>query len=277
MSSLEGVVALVTGAARGQGRSHAVSLAAAGADIIAVDSCRPIATVPYPLPEPADLDETVDLVRKEGQRAIAGVVDIRDLALMEQFMTESVAALGGRLDVVCANAGISTPNPTLTMSEEVWQATLDVNLTGAWKTCRAAVPHIIAGGRGGTVLLTSSAATTITSANIAHYTASKFGLVGLMRVLAKELAPHRIRVNTLHPTGVETPMIINEPMYRLFRPDLDAPTREDFEESARTHNALGVPWVQPEDVSNAVVYLASHSGRFITGTEFRIDAGGPLA
>jgi (+)-trans-carveol dehydrogenase len=178
---------------------------------------------------------------------------------------------------VCANAGISTPSPTLTMAEDVWQETIDVNLTGVWKTCRAAVPHLIDGGRGGAVLITSSAATRVTSANIAHYTASKFGLVGLMRVLAKELAPQGIRVNTVHPTGVDTPMIMNEPMYRLFRPDLDEPTRDDFEASARSHNALGVPWLQPEDVSSAVVYLASDSGRYITGTEFHIDAGGPLA
>jgi len=277
MRSLAGTVALVTGAARGQGRSHAVALAAAGADVIAVDSCAAMTSVPYPMPDPADLDDTADLVRKQGRRAVAGVVDVRDLEALDEFVAVAVAELGGRLDTVCANAGISTPSPTLTMSELVWQETIDVNLTGAWKTCSAAVPHIIAGGRGGTVLLTSSAATTMTSANIAHYTASKCGLVGLMRVLAKELAPHRIRVNTLHPTGVETPMIINEPMYRLFRPDLAAPTRADFEESARTHNALGVPWVQPEDVSEAVVYLASDSGRYITGTEFRIDAGGPLA
>lgn len=275
MSSLEGTVALVTGAARGQGRSHAIALATAGADVIGVDVCGPMATVPYPLPQPADLDETADLVRRNGRRAVVGVIDVRDLPALEAFVADAVATLG-RLDTVCANAGISTPSPTLTMAEDVWQETIDVNLTGVWKTCRVAVPHLIAGGRGGAVLITSSAATTMASANIAHYTASKCGLVGLMRVLAKELAPQGVRVNTLHPTGVETPMIMNEPMYRLFRPDLDEPTRDDFEAAARSHNALGVPWVQPEDVSAAVVYLASDSGRYITGTEFRIDAGGPL-
>jgi SDR family mycofactocin-dependent oxidoreductase len=276
MTRLDGAVALVTGAARGQGRSHAVTLAAEGADVIALDLCAPLPTEPYPLPEPAELEETAELVRKHGRRAVVGTIDVRDLAAMESFVAAAVGELG-RLDVVCANAGISTPNPTLAMSEQVWQETIDVNLTGAWKTCRAAVPHVIAGGRGGAVLITSSAATTMTSANIAHYTAAKYGLVGLMRVLAKELAPHRIRVNTLHPTGVETPMIMNEPMYRLFRPDLDEPGEADFEASARSHNALGVPWIQPEDVSRAVIYLASEDGRYITGTEFRIDAGGSLA
>jgi (+)-trans-carveol dehydrogenase len=127
------------------------------------------------------------------------------------------------------------------------------------------------------VIITSSSATAMISRNIAHYTASKHGLIGFMRVLAKELAPHRIRVNTLHPTGVTTPMILNEPMYRLFRPDLADPTREDFETQARSHHALGVPAVEPEDVSAAVIYLAAPSGRYVTGTTFMLDAGGPLA
>jgi SDR family mycofactocin-dependent oxidoreductase len=269
-------VALVTGAARGQGRSHALALAAEGASVIALDACAPIATVPYPLPEKEDLEDTAERVRALGAQVIHGVVDVRDLAGMERFVSDAVASLG-RLDIVCANAGISTPSPTLTMTEEAWQTTIDVNLTGVWKTCRATVPHIIAGGRGGSVIITSSSATAMTSRNIAHYTASKHGLIGFMRVLAKELAPDRIRVNTLHPTGVRTPMIFNEPMYRLFRPDLDNPGREDFESAARSHHALGVSSVEPEDVSAAVLYLASASGRYVTGSTFMLDAGGPLA
>lgn len=273
---LAGQVAVVTGAARGQGRSHALALAAQGASIIALDSCSPIATVPYPLPSKADLTETAEAVEALGGQVIYGVVDVRDLAGMEEFVADAVAGLG-RLDIVCANAGISTPAPTLQMTEEMWQTTIDINLTGAWKTCRATVPHIVAGGRGGAVIITSSAATTMISGNIAHYTAAKHGLIGFMRVLAKELAPHRIRVNTLHPTGVRTPMIFNEPMYRLFRPDLDNPGQEDFESSARTHHALGVSSVEPEDVSSAVIYLASAAGRYVTGTTFMLDAGGTLA
>jgi (+)-trans-carveol dehydrogenase len=273
---LAGQVAVVTGAARGQGRAHALALAAEGASIIALDACAPIATVPYPLPTKADLEETAEHVEAAGGRVIYGVVDVRDLDEMARFVADAVTSLG-RLDIVCANAGISTPSPTLSMTEETWQTTIDINLTGVWKTCRATVPHIVAGGRGGAVIITSSAATSMISANIAHYTAAKHGLIGLMRVLAKELAPHRIRVNTLHPTGVRTPMIFNEPMYRLFRPDLDNPGREDFESAARTHNALGVSCVEPEDVSAAVVYLASAAGRYVTGTTFMLDAGGPLA
>jgi (+)-trans-carveol dehydrogenase len=273
---LEGQVAVVTGAARGQGRSHALALGAAGASVIALDACSPIATVPYPLSSKEDLEETAEQVRALGVQVIHGAVDVRDLSGLEQFIGDAVSNLG-RLDIVCANAGISTPSPTLTMTEETWQTTIDINLTGVWKTCRATVPHIIAGGEGGSVIITSSAATTMTSGNIAHYTASKHGLIGFMRVLAKELAPHRIRVNTIHPTGVRTPMILNEPMYRLFRPDLDNPGREDFESSARTHHALGVSFVDPEDVSAAVIYLASPSGRYVTGSTFMLDAGGPLA
>jgi len=273
---LAGQVAVVTGAARGQGRGHALALAREGASVIALDACAPIATVPYPLSTKADLEDTARQVEELGGRVVHGVVDVRDLAEMEQFVLDAVADLG-RLDIVCANAGISTPSPTLEMTEETWQTTIDINLTGVWKTCKATVPHIIAGHRGGSVIITSSSATAMISQNIAHYTASKHGLIGFMRVLAKELAPHRIRVNTLHPTGVATPMIYNEPMYRLFRPDLEDPTREDFESAARSHHALGVPAVEPEDVSAAVVYLAAPSGRYVTGSTFMLDAGGLLA
>jgi SDR family mycofactocin-dependent oxidoreductase len=273
---LAGQVALVTGAARGQGRSHALALAREGASIIALDACAPIATVPYPLPTKADLEATANQVEELGSRVVHGVVDVRDLAEMDQFTRDAVADLG-RLDIVCANAGISTPSSTLEMTEETWQTTIDINLTGVWKTCKAAVPHIVAGNRGGSVIITSSSATSMISQNIAHYTAAKHGLIGFMRVLAKELAPYRIRVNTLHPTGVNTPMILNEPMYRLFRPDLADPSREDFEASARSHHALGVSAVEPEDVSAAVIYLAAPSGRYVTGSTFMLDAGGSLA
>jgi len=273
---LAGQVAVVTGAARGQGRSHALALAREGASIIALDACAPIATVPYPLSAKADLETTAEQVEALGSRVVHGVIDVRDLAEMDQFIRDAVADLG-RLDIVCANAGISTPSPTLEMTEETWQTTIDINLTGVWKTCKATVPHIVAGNRGGSVIITSSSATAMISRNIAHYTASKHGLIGFMRVLAKELAPYRIRVNTLHPTGVNTPMILNEPMYRLFRPDLADPTREDFEASARSHHALGVSAVEPEDVSAAVIYLAGPSGRYVTGSTFMLDAGGPLA
>jgi (+)-trans-carveol dehydrogenase len=275
VSSLAGKVACITGAARGQGRSHAVALAAEGVAIIGVDSCSQVETAPYPMATEDDLAQTVAEVESVGGTMTAVVADVRDDEGLRKAVEAAVGELG-RLDIVCANAGISTPAPTLTMDEQVWQDTIDINLTGVWKTCRATVPHIIEGGRGGSVIITSSAATEMVSANIAHYSATKAGLVGLMRVLAKELAPHGIRVNTIHPSGVKTPMILNEPMYRLFRPDLPHPSREDFEESARSHNAMGVFALDPEDVSAAVLYLASDSGRYITGATHYIDAGGQL-
>lgn len=275
MGQLDGQVVFVTGAARGQGRSHAVRLAQEGADIIAVDVCRQVETVPYPTATPDDLAETERQVKALGRRIVAKEVDVRDLAALKETVDAAVAELG-RLDIVLANAGISVPAPTLEMSEETWSTMIDVNLTGVWKTCAAAVPHILAGGRGGSVVITSSLAALKANANTAHYSAAKAGLVGLMRVLAVELAPQKIRVNTIHPTTVATDMILNGPTYELFRPDLDAPTRADFEEAALTLNALPVPALESIDISNAVLYLVGDSGRYITGTTHTVDAGGQL-
>jgi len=275
MGRLDGQVAFITGAARGQGRSHAVELAREGADIIAVDVCAPVETVPYPLPTRADLDETVRLVEALDRRIVAAEADVRDLAALSAAVERGVTELG-RLDIVVANAGISVPAPTLDMSEETWKTMLDVNLTGVWKSLKASVPHIIEGGRGGAVVITSSVSAMLAYANTAHYAAAKAGGVALMRVLAKELAPHRIRVNTLHPTTVATPMILNEPSYRLFRPDLEHPTAEDFEVAALTLNALPVAMTESIDLSRAVLYLVSEDGRYVTGTTHVVDAGACL-
>ncbi|MFC3960803.1 mycofactocin-coupled SDR family oxidoreductase [Nocardia jiangsuensis] len=275
MSSFTGQVALITGAARGQGRNHALRLAEQGADIIAIDICRPIDTVVYPTATPDDLAETVRLVEATGRRILAFEADIRDLAALRQAADAGVAELG-RLDIVIANAGISSMAPTLEMSDEMWTTMVDINLTGQWRTVRAAVPHIVAGGRGGSVVLVSSLAAQATNENMAHYSAAKSGLVGLMRVLAKELAPQSIRVNTVHPTTVATDMIRNDATYRLFRPDLEAPTRADFEEAARTLNKLPVAALESEDITNAVLYLVGESGRYVTGTQHIVDAGGRL-
>ncbi|OHV34777.1 3-ketoacyl-ACP reductase [Pseudofrankia sp. EUN1h] len=267
-----GKVALITGAARGQGRAHAVRLAQEGADIIALDACAPMTTVPYPLAGEAELAETAALVEALGRRVVARRADVRDLAAVTAAVDEGVAELG-RLDIVCANAGVNTPAPMMEMTEEIWTEIIDVDLSGAWRTCRAAIPHLIAGGRGGAIILTSSAAGLKAYANIAHYTAAKHGVVGLMKTLAQELAPHRIRVTTVNPTQVDTPMIMNEPMYRLFCPDVDNPTRADFAPVSQAMNALPIPWVEPEDVSNAVLFLASDEARYITGIALPVDAG----
>jgi SDR family mycofactocin-dependent oxidoreductase len=275
MGRVEGKVAFITGAARGQGRSHAVRLAEEGADIIAVDICRQVETVPYPTATPEDLRETVRQVEALDRRIIATEADVRDFTALKAAVDDGVAQLG-RLDIVLANAGISTPASSLEMDEETWQTMIDINLTGQWKTIKAAVPHIIAGGRGGSVVITSSLAAIYANEGTAHYGAAKAGLVMMAKVLAKELAPQSIRVNTIHPTTVATDMILNDATYRLFRPELENPTREDFEVAARTLNKLPVAMVEPVDISNAVLYLVSDDGRYITGTTQVIDAGGQL-
>jgi SDR family mycofactocin-dependent oxidoreductase len=275
MGRVEGKVAFITGAARGQGRSHAVRLAQEGADIIAVDVCRQVETVPYPTATSEDLAETVRQVEALDRRIIATEADVRDLAALQAAVDDGVTQLG-RLDIVLANAGISTPASTLEMDEETWSTMIDVNLTGQWKTIKAAVPHVVAGGRGGSVVITSSLAAIYANPNTAHYSAAKAGLVMFAKVLAKELAPHSIRVNTIHPTTVATDMILNEPTYRLFRPDLENPTRADFEEAALTLNKLPVPAIEAVDISNAVLYLVSDEGRYVTGTTHVVDAGGQL-
>jgi SDR family mycofactocin-dependent oxidoreductase len=277
MGRLDGKVA-ITGAARGQGRAHSVRLAAEGADIIAVDVGASgavgdaVGTVPYSLGTTADLAETARLVEAAGRRVVHGAADVRDLAALTRMVDEGVAALG-RLDIVVANAGISSPAATLEMSERVWQEMIDVNLTGVWKTLKASIPHIIDGKRGGAVVITSSAATDGVFESLAHYSAAKAGLVPLMRVLAKELAPHGIRVNTVHTGTVVTPMILNEATYRAFRPDLENPTREDFDEAVRAVSKLPFGALEAEDIANAVLYLVSDDGRGVTGAKHFVDAG----
>jgi SDR family mycofactocin-dependent oxidoreductase len=275
MGRLDDKVAFITGAARGQGRSHAVRLAEEGADIIAVDVCKQVETVPYSTATPDDLAETVRQVEALDRRIVAAEVDIRDFGALTSAVNDGVAQLG-RLDIVLANAGITSYSSTLEMDEETWQTMIDVNLTGQWKTVKAAVPHVIAGGRGGSVVITSSLAAIFSNPNTAHYAAAKAGLVMLMKVMAKELAPQNIRVNTIHPTTVATEMILNDPTYRLFRPDLENPTRADFERAALTLNKLPIPAVEAVDISNAVLYLVSDDGRYVTGTTHVVDAGGQL-
>jgi SDR family mycofactocin-dependent oxidoreductase len=274
MGRVEGRVAFITGAARGQGRSHAVRLAQEGCDIIAVDVCAPIAGINYAPATPADLAETVRLVEGLDRRIVARRADVRDLPALERAVTEGVEALG-RLDIVAANAGIGGGQPTAPheLAPELWTEMLDINLTGVWNTCRAAIPHLIAGGRGGAIVITSSAAALRGYGNIAHYVSAKHGLVGLMRTLAIDLGPHNIRVTNIAPTQVDTEMLLNDEMYRLFRPDLDNPTREDLEVASQAMHLLPTPWVEAVDVSNALLFLASDEGRFITCTTLAVDAG----
>lgn len=269
---VQGKVALVTGAARGQGQAHAVRLAEEGADIIAVDICGPIDGVRYPPASPDDLATTVKLVEATGRRILASEVDVRDYVTLEKVVADGVAELG-RLDIVAANAGIATFGKAIDISEASWQTMLDINLTGIWHTVKAAVPHIIAAGHGGSLVLTSSAAGLKGFMNCGHYTAAKHGVVGLMRTLAQELGPQNIRANTVHPTNVGTTMFLNRDTYRLFRPDLENPTEADVVAPASMMNLMPIAWVDPVDISNAVLFLASDEARYITGVALPVDAG----
>lgn len=268
-----GKVALVTGAARGQGRSHCVRLAEEGADVIAVDLCGPVETVDlYPAATEDDLAETARLVEALDRRVVSAKVDVRDAVELRRVIDAGAAELGG-LDVVCANAGILALAPALEITVAAWRELIDVNVTGVWNTCQAALPHLVAGGRGGSVVITSSTGGLKGLQNAAHYVTAKHGLVGMMRALANEFAPHSIRVNTVHPTTVDTPMIQNEGMRRLFDPANPHPSRESAGAVMQGNNALPVPWVDPADVSNAVLFLASDEARFVTGATLPVDAG----
>jgi len=269
---VEGKVAFITGAARGQGRSHAIRLAQEGADIIAVDICAPVASVPYPMATPADLAQTAKEVEALDRRIVAIQADVRDYGALKQALDDGVAQLG-RLDIVSANAGICSYGQAAELGETTWQDMIDTNLTGIWHTCKAAISHLIGGGRGGSMILTSSTAGLKAMQNLAHYVSAKHGVVGLMRTLALELAPYFIRVNTLNPTTVDTDMVQNNATYRLFRPDLDNPGRPDMAEVGTAGNALPIPWVESADISSAVLFLASDEARYITGVTLPVDAG----
>ena len=275
MARLEGKVAFVTGAARGQGRSHAVRLAEEGADIIAVDIASQIDTVPYPMATPEDLAQTVKEVEALDRRIVASRADVRDYDALRAALDDGVAQLG-RLDIVAANAGIVSYGRAEELTEQTWQDMIDVNLTGVWHTAKAAIPHLRAAG-GGSIVITSSVAGLKGQQNMAHYVAAKHGLVGLMRTLANELAPDMIRVNTVHPTQVDTDMLHNQETYHLFLPDHQGDiTREEVAAAFQTTQALPIPWVEPRDISNAVLFLASDEARYVTGVTLPVD-GGSLA
>jgi (+)-trans-carveol dehydrogenase len=270
---VEGKVAFITGAARSQGRSHALRLAEEGADIIAVDIAGPVESIGmYPPATPEDLAETVRQVEALDRRIIATRADVRDTAALRAAVDDGVEQLG-RLDIVLGNAGVFEIQPALELTDDAWQEMIDINLTGVWNTCRVALPHLIAGGRGGSIVLTSSTAGLKGTPNTIHYTAAKHGVVGIMRTLANEFAQHSIRVNTVHPTGVDTVMIQNPKTWGLFTPDDPEPSREKAAPVFAATNALPVPWVEPVDISNAVLFLVSDEARYITGVTLPVDAG----
>jgi len=275
MGRVDGKVAFITGAARGQGRSHALRLAQEGADIIAVDIAESIPGMDkfYPGATEEDLAETVRQVEALDRRIVATKADVRDYDALKSALDAGVAELG-HVDIVSANAGIfAFGEQSQLVTDAEWEMVNDINAKGVWHTAKAVIPHLIEQGTGGSIILTSSTAGIKGTPNVVAYTASKHAVVGIMRTLALELAPHRIRVNTVHPTGVATDMILNEATFKLFMPDVEHPTKEQAAPIFETTNALPIPWVEPIDISNAVLFLASDEARYVTGTELKVDAG----
>ncbi|SEG88104.1 SDR family mycofactocin-dependent oxidoreductase [Thermomonospora echinospora] len=279
MGRVAGKVAFITGAGRGQGRSHAVRLAEEGADIIAVDICQDFETVGYPMATPDDLKETVRLVEEQGRRIVAVQADVRDAAQLRQALEQGVRELG-RLDIVVAQAGIATLKGQPPM--QAWCDVIDVNLIGSINAVQAALPHL---SEGASIIVTASAAALMDHGIVqtpgsdpggAGYAFSKRALADYAHEIARNLAPRGIRVNVVHPTNCNTPMLQSEPMYRSFRPDLEKPTRQDAEPAFYVQQAMPVPYIEPVEVSNAIVFLASEEARYVTGMQMRVDAGGYL-
>lgn len=273
MGKLDNKIAVVSGAARGQGRSHAIALAAQGADVIIFDICADLEGNTYPLSRPADLDETALLVEKEGARCFSAICDVRERSAVWQTIADAVEEMG-HLDIVVANAGICPMGKRQTLQS--WSDTIDTDLVGVFNVIQASMPHL---NDGASVIATGSLAAQLGSATNqgpggSAYSLAKQMVAHYVNDLSVQLAKRMIRVNALHPTNVNTDMLHNEGMYRVFRPDLASPTRDDAELSFPAMQAMPVPYIEPYDVSAAVVFLASDDARYITGTQMRIDAGG---
>ncbi|GGN97390.1 mycofactocin-coupled SDR family oxidoreductase [Nocardia rhizosphaerihabitans] len=279
MGRVEGKVAFVTGAARGQGRSHAVRLAEEGADIVAVDICRDVDSIGYALSRPEDLEETARLVEKAGRRIVAEQADVRDVAQLRTVLDRGVAEFG-RLDIVIAQAGIAGMKGT--PQWQAWSDVIDTNLIGVINSIQVSLPHLKAGA---SIIATGSVAALMDIAKVDQpgrdpggvaYVVAKRGLAEYVHHLALHIAPQQIRANVIHPTNCDTPMLQSEPMYRSFRPDLEHPTRADAEAAFGVQQAMPIPFIEARDISEAVLFLASDEARFITGTQLRVDGGGYL-
>lgn len=273
MGKLSGQVAFITGAARGQGRAHAVKLASEGADIIAVDICAPVRSAKYEMATETDLHETVALVEAQGQRIVSAVADTRDLDALQEAVDLGVEQFG-RLDIVVANAGIAaSPAMSTDIGPAEFREMMDINVTGVWQTTKVAIPHIMKGNRGGSIVLISSMAGLRGVPGIVHYSTAKHAVRGMAKSLANELAWANIRVNSVHPGNVRTQMIDNDAMVRGFRPDLENPVLDDTAEIMQKLNLLPQPWIESEVIADAVLYLVGESGRAITGIALPVDLG----
>jgi (+)-trans-carveol dehydrogenase len=268
----EGKVVFITGVARGQGRSHALRFAQEGAAIVGLDVAATIPTVAYAGATPDDLAETSRLLDEAGAKSIIVQGDVRDQAALDQLVADALAMFG-QIDIVLPQAGITTLGPLWELSDEHWRNMIDINLTGVWRTLRATIPAMIERQAGGSIVMTSSIAGLMGMPNAAHYSATKHGVNGIVKSLANELAPHRIRVNSVNPTNVATPMILDPAVYQFFRPDLEQPTQEEAKPAFGSYLLLDQPWVEAEEVTNAVLWLCSDEARSITGVQLPIDAG----
>jgi SDR family mycofactocin-dependent oxidoreductase len=279
MGRVQGKVAFITGAARGQGRSHAVRLAEEGADIIAVDRCEDFETIGYPMATPEDLEETAKLVEKTGRGIVTAQGDVKDTGALKEALDRGLAEFG-KVDIVVAQAGIAgmKGQPPL----QAWIDVINTNLIGTINAIQVALPHL---AEGASIIATGSTAALMDTSKKDNpgndpggmaYVHSKRALSNFVHDLATELSPRGIRANVVHPTNCNTDMLRSEPMYRSFRPDLENPELKDAEPVFYVQQAMKVPWVEPEDISNAVLWLASDESRFVTGAQLRIDAGGYL-
>jgi SDR family mycofactocin-dependent oxidoreductase len=271
MGTVEGRVAMVTGAARGQGRAHAIALAREGADVVVTDICADIGTVPYPLGTRAELDETVELVKAEGRRCLPIVADIRETAAMEAAVAEAIGEFG-HLDICVANAGVTGYGKFHELDDATWDDMIDVDLSGTFRTIRAVLPHMLE-RRYGRIIATSSMAGRMGNANLAHYVAAKWGVIGMIKSLAMEVANKGITANAIAPAAVDTPMLHNPAMYELFCPDLDDPSRDDVAPRYRAMNRLGVAWMDPSEISRAVLFVAADDAGSMTGQVIEVSLG----
>jgi (+)-trans-carveol dehydrogenase len=272
---LEGKVAFVTGIGRGQGRSHTVRLAEEGADIIGVDALTDHGSIPYAMATQGDLGQTVDVVEKLDRRIVARRADVRDREELAAALADGVAQLGGRLDIVAANAGVSPAGmPLWELTSAEWDEVIGINLSGVLNTLAASIPVMLDAGHGGSIVVTSSGAALRHPPGLADYNASKAGVIALARTAANELAGRDIRVNAICPGTVDTPMVTaNTGTWKLFRPDLENPTLDDAKPVFASIMPMGRPWIEPVDVSNAIVWLASDEARYVTGIVVPVDQG----